>query len=104
MGFSILTFFTVTSIVSIVARALGGASVLFNTTSASIVAIHCGTGVCNIFIKVLKFLNRFDCVIPWFCVFCDVIQDAVPMPPHPVGPLMSYLPDGDVPVVAKMEK
>ena len=22
------------------------------------------------------------------------------MPPHPFGPLMSYLPDGDVPVVA----
>ena len=71
MRFSILTFFTVTSIVSIVARTLRGASVLFNTTSASIVAIHCGTGVCNIFDKVLNALSCFDRVSDMYvCVEC----------------------------------
>ena len=71
MRFSILTFFAVTTIVSIVARTLRGASVLFNTTSTSIVAIHCGTGVCNIFDNVLKGLRCFDCDV---CVFVECLK------------------------------
>ena len=63
-----------TSIVSIVARTLRGASVLFNTTSASIVTIHCGTGVCNMFNTVSNALSCFyrgvEC-LKWIILPCS---------------------------------
>ena len=76
MIFSILTFFTVTSIVSIVARTLRGASVRFYITSTSIVAIHCGTGVCNIFSKILKGFSRFD----WTIYVCGMSKIEIRLP------------------------
>ena len=74
MRFSILTFFTVTSIVSIVARTLRGASVRFYITSTSIVAIHCGTGICNIFSKILKGFSRFDWMIKILYRICMCVE------------------------------